>query len=212
MTETDGNTTQLQTLLDRARDGDEAAYGELIAAAADRLLRLTRKMLCNYPHLRRWEQTDDVFQRAAMRLYQSLGDVRPASLREFFGLAATQIRRTLIDLARHHFGPQGQATHYQSDDGRGAGDRSGGLVNNASAPDGRPETLAQWAEFHEAVESLPDEQREVFSLVWYGGTTHRDAGELLGVSERTILRRLHQARLLLGQQLGISASTGGESL
>ena len=56
------------------------AYGELIAKATDRLLRLTRKMLRNYPHLRRWEQTDDVFQRAAMRLYRSLGEVQPTSL------------------------------------------------------------------------------------------------------------------------------------
>jgi hypothetical protein len=46
-------------------------------------------MLRNYPHLKRWEQTDDVFQRAALRLYRSLGEVQPASPREFFGLATT---------------------------------------------------------------------------------------------------------------------------
>ena len=51
MRETHGNTTQLQTLLDRAGEGDDGAHGELIAKAADRLLRLTRKMLRNYPHL-----------------------------------------------------------------------------------------------------------------------------------------------------------------
>ena len=77
MSQPEGNTTQLQALLDLAAEGQDDAYGELIAMASDRLLKLTRKMLRNYPHLRRWEQTDDVFQSAAMRLHQSLSEVKP---------------------------------------------------------------------------------------------------------------------------------------
>ena len=211
MSESAGNNSQLQTLLDRASNGDEGAYGELIASAADRLLRLTRKMLRNYPHLRRWEQTDDVFQRAALRLYRSLGEVQPASPREFFGLAATQIRRTLIDLARQHFGPHGQAAHHHSDAGVGTGDGQNERVNNAAAPDGCPESLEDWADFHIAVDSLPEDEREAFSLVWYSGVTQRDAGELLGISERTVLRRLHQARMLLARKLGHPSTSDAES-
>lgn len=100
MVSSPGNTTQLQALLDKAGEGDQTAYDELIVQASDRLLKLTRKMLRSYPHLRRWEQTDDVFQNAVMRLHRSLSEVQPESVRQFFGLAATQIRRTLIDLAR----------------------------------------------------------------------------------------------------------------
>ncbi len=211
MSEPEGNTSQLQTLLDRASNGDDSAYGDLIARAADRLLRLTRKMLRNYPHLRRWEQTDDVFQRAALRLFRSLGEVQPASPREFFGLAATQIRRTLIDLARHHFGPQGQAAHHHSDRGIGSGDGQNEPVRNAAAPDGRPETLADWADFHAAVDALPEDEKETFSLVWYGGLTQRDASKLLGVAERTVLRRLHRARTLLARQLGHPSTSDAES-
>lgn len=211
MSEPHGNTTQLQTLLDRAAAGDESAYGDLIAQAADRLLRLTGKMLRNYPHLKRWEQTDDVFQRAALRLHRSLGEVQPASPREFFGLATTQIRRTLIDLARHHFGPHGQAAHHHSDAGRAAGDGTAEPAGHGSAADGRPESLAEWAEFHATIDSLPDDEREAFSLVWYGGVTQRDAAQLLGVSERTVLRRLHQARTLLARHLGNPSTSDGES-
>ena len=40
---------QTQFLLDRAADGDEQAYDDLIARASDRLLKLTRKMLRRYP-------------------------------------------------------------------------------------------------------------------------------------------------------------------
>ena len=71
-------------------------------------------MFRNYPHLRRWEQTDDVFQTAALKLHRSLAEVKPESVRQFFGLAATQIRRTLIDLARHHYGPEGSAANQES--------------------------------------------------------------------------------------------------
>lgn len=211
MSESEGNTSQLQSLLDRASSGDDSAYGDLISRAADRLLRLTRKMLRSYPHLRRWEQTDDVFQRAAMRLYRSLGEVQPTTPREFFGLATTQIRRTLIDLARHHFGPHGQAAHHHSDRGVLSGDDRNEPVRNAAAPDGRPETLADWADFHVAVDGLPDDEKESFSLVWYGGLTQRDASELLGVAERTVLRRLHRARTLLARQLGYPSTSDAES-
>ncbi len=57
------NTVQLQALLDQ---GDEQAYEELLSIASSRLHKLARKMLRDYPRLRRWEQTDDVFQTAAL--------------------------------------------------------------------------------------------------------------------------------------------------
>ena len=140
-----GSTTQLQNLLDLAAQGKDAAYDEVINLAAARLQRLTATMLRNYPHLCRWEDTGDVFQTAAMRLHQSLSEVRPDSVRSFFGLAATQIRRTLIDLARHHFGPQGQAAKHHTDPGVSHG---GGIVENEPTKAERPETIASWAEFH----------------------------------------------------------------
>ena len=107
MTSSHHESGELQTLLDRGVRGEEGVYDELMARASKRLLALTRKMLKNYPHVHRWEQTDDVFQTAAMRMHRSLSEVKPESVRQFFGLAAPQIRRTLIDLIRHHFGPEG---------------------------------------------------------------------------------------------------------
>ena len=32
---------------------------------------------------------------------------------------------------------------------------------------GEPSDLMEWTEFHEQVEALPEEEREVFNLVWY---------------------------------------------
>src|SRR3569832_1492854 len=98
--------TKLQSLIDLAAD-DESARQALLDHSCGRLLRLTRKMFHGYQNLRRWEQTDDVFQNAMIRLHRSLAEVKPGSVRHFFNLAAVQIRRTLLDLAKHHFGPEG---------------------------------------------------------------------------------------------------------
>jgi len=54
--------TELQNLIDKRLDGDPGAHDALLNHACDRLLKLTRKMFHTYPQLRRWEQTDDVFQ------------------------------------------------------------------------------------------------------------------------------------------------------
>src|ERR1035438_9653172 len=102
--------TQLQLLIDRALD-DETARNALLDHACDRLLRLTRKMFHARPDLRRWEQTDDVFQNAMLRLHRALAEVKPESVRHFFNLAAVMIRRTLLDLAKHHMGPHGQGAN-----------------------------------------------------------------------------------------------------
>lgn len=187
---------RLQSLLDLAADGDPQAYDRLLGQAADRLLRLTRKMFRAYPALRRWEQTDDVFQTAAVRLLKSLESVRPPNVAAFWGLAAAQIRRSLIDLARHHFGPHGAAAHHASTTG---GERGGKPV--AAREDG-PETLAEWSEFHTLVDELPAEEKQVFQLAWYAGLPQPEIAALLDVSPATVQRRWYAAKIRLGRRLG----------
>jgi RNA polymerase sigma factor (sigma-70 family) len=191
----EGSSERLRKLLLRANDGEATARQELIDAAAERLRLLAQRMLRRYPRLQRWEETDDVMQEATWKLYRSLEAVQPGSVREFFGLAATQVRRTLIDLVRHHFGPEGDAAHHETDSALGEG------VQSFRDPEGGPETLEEWSFFHELVEGLPTEEQEAFSLVWYGGLTQREAAEVLQISERTMIRRMNRARLLLYQAL-----------
>ncbi len=87
-----------------------------------------------------------------MRLHRSLAEVRPDSARAFMGLAAKQIRRTLIDLARHHFGPAGDAAKHQSDAVAGA-------MQQQSTRHEWAETMAEWARFHTIIEDQSDEER-----------------------------------------------------
>jgi hypothetical protein len=110
----EGQTAQLEKWIILLRAGDHSARDQLVKCARDRLLRLTRKMLKSYPGVARWEQTGDVFQNAALRLCRALNETTPESAKYFLNLAALHIRRELIDLARHHFGPEGIGAHHDT--------------------------------------------------------------------------------------------------
>jgi RNA polymerase sigma-70 factor (ECF subfamily) len=192
-------TTLIGQLLDQLRAGDEAARDQLLGCACERLRKLARTMLRDFPGVARWEGTDDVLQNATLRLCRALKDATPESPRSFFNLAAVQIRRELIDLARHHYGPHGMGAHHQSV-GPSA-DRIGPAGDSPASGTNEPGRLADWTEFHEQVEALPDEQREVFNLVWYQGLTQAEAAALIGVTERVVKWRWRAARLTLHQAL-----------
>jgi RNA polymerase sigma-70 factor (ECF subfamily) len=192
-------STQIQRCIDRLRSGDATARDELLAHAVDRLTRLTRKMLRDFPRVHRWEETDDVLQNAALRLCRALEEVQPATTADFFRLAAAQIRRELLDLARRYFGPQGPGAHQASVAGAGI-EPSGGPNPEDTTRD--PDRLAAWTDFHREVEALPGEEREVFDLLFYQGLSQAEAAAALDVSERTIKRRWQAARLYLSRTLG----------
>src|SRR5438105_2429510 len=106
------STVKIQGCLQRLQAGDETARPQLLQVAYVRLERLARKMLRDYPRLKRWEDTGDVLQNAALRLHRALNEVKPASVVDFLRLAALNIRRELLDLTKHYFGPEGQGAHH----------------------------------------------------------------------------------------------------
>jgi RNA polymerase sigma factor (sigma-70 family) len=197
------HTDQLESLLARLEGDfvdDVAARDALIRHSAMRLEALTRRMLRRHPRLRRWEQTEDVFQNALVRLNRALQALKPETARQYYALATTQIRRELIDLARHYRGPAGLDEKYKTGyhfDG-GKTDPHTGRVRRSRQ---EPVDLEEWAEFHKAVERLPDTERETFQILWYNGMTQRQAAEVLGVSERTVKNRWRNAKLQLRQLL-----------
>ena len=164
------------------------------------MTRLTRKLLRDFPGVQRWEETDDVLQLPpTRRLCRALGEIQPLTVADFFRLAAAQIRRELLDLARRYAGARG------ADANRAGADRAGKAP--AARPDPPdttrdPDRLAAWTDFHHAVEALPAEQREVFDLLFYQGLSHSEAAAVLGVAEITTKRRWRAARMRLVETLG----------
>jgi len=65
----------------------------------------------------------------------------------------------------------------------------------------------------EAIDGLPEEDREVFELVRIQGLTHVEVAGVVGVSVKTVQRRLNRARLLLAETLAdLRPSTPSDSL
>ncbi len=193
MAEPSLQTTLLRDCVARMQAGDRAARDELLRAAGDRLESLARKMLRDFPRVKNWVDTGDVLQNALLRLLRALENVQPGSLRDFFGLAAVQIRRELIDLARHFLGPQGL--------GKQQAYEGGEMLASHPADEESSGELLKWHVFHEHVESLPAEEREVMSLIFYHGWTQAEVAELFQVTERTVRRWYQSARLKLHARL-----------
>jgi RNA polymerase sigma-70 factor (ECF subfamily) len=61
----------------------------------------------------------------------------------------------------------------------------------------------------DAIESLPEEERETFSLVRIQGMTHAEVAGVLGVSTKTVQRRVNHSRLLLLDRLADLGAGGG---
>jgi RNA polymerase sigma-70 factor (ECF subfamily) len=178
-------TTEYRDLIGRVASKDPAARNELLRRVAGNLERLTHKLLIGYPSVRRWCETGDVLQNASVRLLRSLEQISPADPRQFFGLAAEQIRRELIDLARHFNGPHGVGKNHAS--------RGGEEPVVAAPSDG----MADWQEFHERIASLADVDREIFGLLYYQGLSQAEAAEVLGLSVGAVQQRWQRARLRL---------------
>src|SRR5262245_1528554 len=183
----ESSSVMVQRCLDRLRAGDGEANADLFKGAGDRLRRLAVRMLDGSAKVGRWEQADDVLQNALLRLHRALGEVQPATVRDFFHFASVQIRRELIDLARHYYGVEGVGANHASNVGDS---RSGAFAPTMAHSDSNdPSRLLLWTEFHEQINALPDDDREAFELLWYQGLNQAEAAELLGVSVRTLQRR-----------------------
>ena len=193
MSEEPTTTAVVQRYLD-ALAGDapaEPIVRELLERAAYRLERLCATMLHrSYPRLTRPPtnlETAEMLGGVAEGLLKAMRSVRPRTVREFFALANQHMRWQLNDLAR------------RLDERPAAVELREGLVpapaSNESGitPDGR--------RMLEAIDNLPEDEREVFGLVRLQGLTHVEAAEVLDVSVKTVQRRLNRASLLLAEEL-----------
>jgi RNA polymerase sigma factor (sigma-70 family) len=198
----------LARCLERLAAGDASARDEILELCNERIRELSSRLLGRFSRVRRWDNTDDVAQNAALRLYRALGATVPESPRGLMGLMATQIERELIDLARKHAGPMSYAANHGTNVREGT---SGGKFLVDEAADERDTDdeipLGRWESFHKAVENLPEAHREVFRLVWYLGADRETTANTLGLSVRTVGRRWLEARELVAEALERDATS-----
>ncbi len=192
------DTTYLHHCVERWQKGERAAADELLRAVGARLEQLARRMLRGFPNVRSWAETGDVLQGSLLRLLHTLQNLQPTSSQHFFSLAALHVRRELLDLARH-YGRRSQPQLAADDD---TSSPDAGMAQAADRGVVSAEELELWCRFHEAVDHLAPEDREVIGVLFYHGWTQDQAAELFQVDVRTIRRRWQSACRKLHGVLG----------
>lgn len=192
-----GNTQLLGALLERIESGDPAAREELLQEAQERLRRMASKMLTGFPALRQQgrAETGMILNDALLKLNESFGQVEFQSPRHFINVAAQKMRFYLIDLARKHkIEIESRQQEIPDFELRESHAIEIGETQNALTQD-------HWAAFHIAVDRLPDDEKEVFTLRYYGAWSREETAIILGVAEKTVTRRYSRAMEQLSSML-----------
>ncbi|MDB5293723.1 MAG: fliA 1 [Phycisphaerales bacterium] len=164
----------------------------LLGRSVARLQQLCTTLLYrSYPRLTRPPlnlQADELLSSVVERLLKAMRQVRPQTVRQFFALANQHMRWELNDLARR-LDEQTPAVELRESFVPANAESSGSQLS----PNAR--------RILEAIDSLPEDEREVFGLVRVQGMTHAESAEVLGISPKTIQRRLNRGLMLLAEQL-----------
>ena len=174
-------------LLAAAREGDESARGEILTRLYDELRALAAS------HMRR-EKAGHTLQATALvnEAYLRLAgaDVQANDRAHLIALAAQSMRRVLVDHARS-----------KQREKRG-GDLAQVTLNEEIFSS--PADDAALLELHDALERLAifdERSAKAVELMYFGGLTYAQTGEVLGIARTTLFEDLRFAKAWLAREL-----------
>ena len=186
-------------LLERARQGDAAAFGSLIRRHDKHLYRIARSMLPDD------QEAEDAVQETYIRAFTGLRDFRgAASLR-------TWLTRIVLNEAIRR--RRRQRPMLDLDALQAAQERTRRPAHSSSltARDRDPERAAAQNQIRKmlekAIDDLPVAFRVVFVMRDVEEISTGTTAKLLGIREETVKTRLHRARRLLRESLGAQLSS-----
>ena len=192
--EQERTTFVVQRYLDelaQAESEAELVISALLGRSARRLERLCAGLLYRrYPRLAQPPMglcAEEMLQSVVERLLRALRQTRPSTVRGFFAMASQHMRWELNDLARR-LDEQAGFVDFQE-------------IEIASPPSSESRLPPTARRMLDAIEGLPEGEREVLDLVRIHGMTHVEAAELLDISLKTVQRRLQRALLILAAEL-----------
>jgi RNA polymerase sigma-70 factor (ECF subfamily) len=172
----------------------EPVVRSLLDRAVRRLHQLCATMLFrSYPRLAHPPlnlQADELLSAVVERLLKALREARPRSVREFFALATQHMRWELNDLAR------------RLDEQPAVVELIEGGVGGAAPPPSSSNLSFEGRRMLEAINNLPEVEREAFDLVRIQAMSQTEAAQVLGVSVVTVRRRLNRGLRILTETLG----------
>lgn len=190
-------------LIERIRQGQTAAYDELVRKYQDRVFNACWR-ICG--HL---EDARDLTQEAFLKAYEGLAGFRQES--GFY----TWIFRVAVNLALSHRRKTQRRREVSLEQGsRVVGSQVEGLAKQVSDRlQDDPAHAASEAELQgrvvRALQGLDDEHRTVIVLRDVEGFGYGEIGEILQIPPGTVKSRLHRARMALGEAVGAAPRGGG---
>ncbi len=174
---------QEEVLVGRAKQGDRAAFEELVRRNADRLYAVTLRFLADA------EAAEDVTQEAFLRAWRGIGRFQGRS--RFF----TWLYRIAINEAKRLAGGK-QAEVVSLDD-----EPIPEAPDWSEAPQARLEQSDLRRVLEAAVRELPIGYREPVILRDVEGLSTEEAAQVMALSEPAFKSRLHRARLAVRRSL-----------
>jgi RNA polymerase sigma factor (TIGR02999 family) len=174
-------------LLEEWRGGDTDAYARLIPLVYAELRRLARGQMRRELPGHSLQPTMLVHE-AYLRLLDA--DIDWQNRTHFLSVAARVMRRILIERARHKNARK-----------RGGEDLRVTLSDPIAAPETSPINVLALDQAIEQLARVDARQAEAVELCYFGGMTHAEIGEVLGVSDATVDRDLRHARAWLRRAL-----------
>jgi RNA polymerase sigma factor (TIGR02999 family) len=181
--------SEVTQVLDRVRQGDSKAAGELLPLVYDELRRLAAHRMAHESPGQTLQPTALVHE-AWLRLVRT-PEQNWQNRAHFFRTAAECMRRILIDNARR----KQQIRH-------GGGQQRVAIENIelADEPDGQ--RLLQVNEALDRLATADPTKAEIVKLRFFAGLENREIAELLGISERTVERAWKFAKAWLLTEFG----------
>lgn len=191
----EGSTRNVTRLLREWRDGDRDALDRLMPLVYDELRRLARRHMAG-------ERRDHTLQPTAL-VHEAFGRLIDADIPwndrvHFFAVAATTMRRVLIEHARKANRPK-----------RGGGGHRVTLEDDAAVV--RPPTVEILA-LDRALDRLAEfdgRKAKVVELHYFGGMTYEEGAAALELSPATFHRELRVARAWLQRELRSESEAPG---
>jgi RNA polymerase sigma factor (TIGR02999 family) len=194
----DAPSAKVTLLLNEAAAGDARAAAELLPLVYDQLRALAGRRM-------RRERSDQTLQATALvhEAYLRLVDAGRAPQAwdgrwHFFAAAAESMRRILVENARR----RGRVK-------RGGRMNRVDLDSAALTVDGEPDDLLALDEALAALAAEHPEKARLVNLRYFGGLTHEEAAQAIGVSVSTADRHWAYARAWLYRRM--AASSGGKA-
>jgi len=171
----------LAPLAERTRDGDPAAFRELVEATSARLYRLARHLM------RDADEAEDVVQETYIRAWQRRGDLRdPQAVVPWLSRIARNAARDRLRWWRRR--PERARVEIEPPAAESPADAQ--LVD-----------AQRGAEVRRALDVLSEKHRVILLLREVEDMSYEQIAELLGLPLGTVESRLHRARAALASKL-----------